>query len=206
MLHFTLIVRQRDALALSADTDACGAEVEQCKAAAKTLLRKLSVEHSNPSADVPPMLLVPWKGYAFYVLSECGVLFLTMCNAASPGNVPIAYLVEVAREFLHQYGTQIDAATRPYCFIKFDLYLLRTKKIFVAPSSSRGMDVTHSERAPVVRRTFDEIMSGARSRGEAPGFSAVRNNEDEGTHWLLVALFLCFVVAALVCVAYAATG
>ncbi|ESL11228.1 SEC22 vesicle trafficking protein A/C [Trypanosoma rangeli SC58] len=196
MLLFTLIVRQRDALALAADTDTSSAELEQCKVAAKTLLRKLATEYNNPSVNVPPLLTIVWKIYMFYVLSESGVSFLTMCDTAMPAGVALAFLEDVAREFLQQYGCQVELMTRPYCFIKFDLYLQRTKKVFATAYTSRSMDVSRVGRTAPVRRTFDEVMTGIVSK---PGSSALSGqggrSVTDKTRWSLVVA--CVVVVTL---------
>ncbi|RNF07456.1 SEC22 vesicle trafficking protein A/C [Trypanosoma rangeli] len=196
MLLFTLIVRQRDALALAADTDTSSTELEQCKVAAKTLLRKLAAEYSNPSVHVPPLLTIVWKIYMFHVLSESGVSFLTMCDTAMPASVALAFLEDVAREFLQQYGSQVEMITRPYCFIKFDLYLQRTKKVFATAYSSRSMDMSRVGRTTPVRRTFDEVMTGIVSK---PGSSALSGQGgrfvSDKTSWSVVVA--CVVVVTL---------
>ncbi|KEG14174.1 synaptobrevin-type transport protein [Trypanosoma grayi] len=203
MLHFTLIVRQRDALALAADTDTCSSELEQCKVAAKTLLRKLAVEHSNPSVYVPPFLTIVWKNYMFHILFESDVSFLTMCDPATPANMAFAFLEDVAQEFLQQYGPQVEAATRPYCFIKFDLYLQRTKKVFATASASRSMSMPRSGRPVPVRRTFDEVMAGGESKSGASGLSGRGKNSGVGTmQWALFAGALVVIALALGVIVY----
>ncbi|KAH9589183.1 Longin domain [Trypanosoma melophagium] len=207
MLHFTLIVRQRDALALAADTDTCSAELEQCKVVAKTLLRKLAIEYSNPSTNLPPLLTIVWKNYVYHVLSESGVSFLTMCDTATPAGVAFAFLEDVAREFLQQYGPQVESATRPYCFIKFDLYLQRIKKVFSTSNSSRSMNMLGVGRQPPVRRTFEEIMTGAESKmgGLASSRSIVDGRSDSMRCTLLVAPLIGVTVLVLLGIFYLVT-
>ncbi|CBH16401.1 SNARE domain-containing protein, putative [Trypanosoma equiperdum] len=199
MLYFTLIVRQQNALVLAADTDTCSEEIEQCKATAKGLLRKLTLDGKKLSVDMPPLLTVSWKNYLFYILAESGVLFLTMCDVATPASIPQAYLEDVAREFLLQYGSQVEAATRPYCFIKFDLYLLRTKKVFTAPSSSR-LNIARSGRPMPVKRSYQEIMSGIQNK---PTPSSLPSSAaDDGNYFFWVATLCLLAVAILIILVY----
>ncbi|EAN84290.1 putative SNARE domain-containing protein [Trypanosoma cruzi] len=200
MLFFTLIVRQRDALALAADTDTSSAELEQCKVAAKTLLRKLAAEHSNPSLCVPPLLTIVWKNYVFHILSESAVSFLTMCDTAMPAGIAVAFLEDVAREFLQQYGSQVEAVTRPYCFIKFDLYLQRTKKVFATANSSRSMNVSRVGRTAPVRRTFEDVMAGIDSKtGSSMSSRGGGVRDTEKTRRFLIICFIAAVTLLLFC-------
>lgn len=181
MLHFTLIARQSDALALSADTEnSGGADLERNKVTAKNILRKLASDATRAASGaaataVPPLLTVESQSYAYHVLVEGGVLFLTMCDNTSPSALAFAYLEDVAREFLQQYGGQIASATRPYSFIKFDLYLQKTKKVFSSTNSARSTaSMQRAGRPAPVKRSFREVMGhgdGAPSSGSggAPG-------------------------------------
>lgn len=169
MLHFTLIARQTDALALSADTETSGgSDLERNKVTAKNILRKLALDASRAAsgaaaAAIPPLLSVESQSFAYHVLSEGGVLFLTMCDTSAPASLAFAYLEDVAREFLQQYGGQIAGATRPYSFIKFDLYLQKTKKVF--SNSARGTaSMQRAGRPTPVKKSFREIMG----QGEGP--------------------------------------
>ncbi|RNF22231.1 putative synaptobrevin-type transport protein [Trypanosoma conorhini] len=202
MLLFTLIVRQRDALALAADTDASSVELEQCRVAAKTLLRKLATEYSGPAVYTPPLLTVVWKNYLFHVLSESGVSFLTVCDTAMPVGIALAFLEDVAREFLQQYGPQVESVTRPYCFIKFDLYLQRTKKVFATAKPSRSLDVPRTGRRAPLRRTFEEVMTGIASKsrssvlpGQGGGFDSDKTRLSLIIACFAVVTFLVFYVA-----------
>ena len=169
MLHFTLIVRQSDSLALAADTDNGGPDRERQKVTAKNLLRKLS------QGNTPPLMTVEASQHAYHVLSEGGVLFLTMCDASSPSAVAFAYLEDVAREFLQQYGQSLASATRPYVFIKFDLYLQKTKKVFASSTARGATAASKAGRPQPVKRSFREVMG----YGDA-GKGAVKGGGNQG--------------------------
>lgn len=210
MLHFTLIARQTDALALSADTESGGQgqDMERHKVTAKNILRKLATDANrgvgggNPPP--PPLLTVESQSYAYHILSEAGVLFLTMCDTASPSALAFAYLEDVAREFLQQYGSQIAAATRPYSFIKFDLYLQKTKKVFSSATSARSAAVLQRGGRPQpVKKSFREIMghldaspggSGGRGNGEGSKVDNTMIYGAVGVGAVLVVLVILFFV------------
>lgn len=163
MLHFTLIARQSDALALSADTENTGGpDLERNKVTAKNILRKLASsdrQGGSGGGSHPPLLTVESQSYAYHILSDGGALFLTMCDTSSPPALAFAYLEDVAREFLQQYGAQIATATRPYSFIKFDLYLQKTKKVFSSATSGRSAAALQRSGRPLpVKKSFREIM------------------------------------------------
>ncbi|PWV21346.1 putative SNARE domain-containing protein [Trypanosoma cruzi] len=119
-----------------------------------TLIHHCAFRHS---------LLLCGRNYVFHILSESAVSFLTMCDTAMPAGIAVAFLEDVAREFLQQYGSQVEAVTRPYCFIKFDLYLSAQRK-YLQPNSSRSMNVSRVGRTAPVRRTFEDVMAGIDSK------------------------------------------
>ena len=50
---------------------------------------------------------------------ERNICFLTLCDKAFSKRQAYAYLEEVQNEFISQYGSKVDAQTRPYSFIEF---------------------------------------------------------------------------------------
>jgi vesicle transport protein SEC22 len=210
MLHFTLIARQSDALALSADTEnSGGADLERNKVTAKNILRKLAAndrQGGGSGASQPPLLTVESQSYAYHILSDGGVLFLTMCDTSAPSALAFAYLEDVAREFLQQYGTQIATATRPYSFIKFDLYLQKTKKVFSSATSGRSAAALQRSGRPLpIKKSFREIMGhlDAQAPGGQGGSTSIAGNAKGGDNTLIfvgfgaAALFIVIVVVVL---------
>ena len=168
MLHFTLIARQTDALALCADTESgngASADMERNKVVAKNLLRKISTPSPTGyfgQAGVAPLLTVEASAHAFHLLCDGGVLFLTMTDSSSPSAIAFAYLEDVAREFLQQDASQVATCTRPYSFIKFDMYLQKTKKVFSSATSARSAAALQRSGRPLaVKRQFREVMGFA---------------------------------------------
>jgi hypothetical protein len=167
MLQFTTIARASDGLILGADTATSQGgsdDLERVKATAKNLLKKLSGQGPN----LPEALTVEAASSNFHILTEGGVLFLTMCDPSSPSLASFAYLEKVAEEFLRQHGQQVDQAKRPYYFIKFDMTLQKIKRTFSA-SSSFGGNANPRNNAPV-RKSFREVMGyGPLPKGQQAG-------------------------------------
>lgn len=190
MLQFTTIARAADGLILAADTETSTSDLERSKATAKNLLKKLS---SNAAAQ-PVAMAVEAAAATYYILNEGGVFFLTMCDPSSPAVATIAYLEDVAQEFLDAHGQQVDAAKRPYSFIKFDLALPRIKKRHVAapygrtPTARNGGDIT--------RRTFRDVMG----YGDAPKKSAQTSGGTSDTTVAIIAGGVAFAVLVVVVV------
>jgi vesicle transport protein SEC22 len=165
MLQFTTIARASDGLVLGADTESSqqGPELERVKATAKNLLKKLSGQGHN----LAEALTVEASSNNFHILNEGGVLFLTMCDPSSPSQTAFAYLESIAKDFLHQHGQQVDAAKRPYYFIKFDMTLQRTKKQF--SSYQYGNAPAPRNTAPE-KKSFRDIMGyGPAPKSQASG-------------------------------------
>ena len=53
------------------------------------------------------------------MLTEAGVCYLTLAEKGYPKKLAYGYLEELQKEFSQLYGAQIEAATRPYAFIRF---------------------------------------------------------------------------------------
>ena len=189
MLYFTVIVRDGDCLALTADTESTSPDLERNKVTSKNLLRKL-VNHQVRSQG--NYITVEASQYHYHVLIDQGVLFLTMCESNANANVAFAYLEDVAQEFLAQYGPQVATVSRPYPFIKFDLYLQKTKKVFMG---GRG-DFVKPGRPPVIKKQFRDIMGYAEQGG---GSKKAGGGGDDNTTMIIiggvgVAIFILLII------------
>jgi len=169
MLQFTTIARASDGLILGADTDESQnntGDLERVKATAKNLLKRLSGQGPN----LPEALTVEAASSNFHVLTEGGVLFLTMCDPSSPTLTAFAYLEKVAEEFLRQHGQQVSGVKRPYYFIKFDMTLQKLKRSFAV---GFGGNAPQPRNNAPVRKTFREVMGyGPVPKGQQAGGSS----------------------------------
>eukprot|EP00759_Apiculatamorpha_spiralis_P014090 PhF_6_TR20818/c0_g1_i3/m.29956/K08517/SEC22; vesicle transport protein SEC22 len=183
----TLIARATDGLALAADTSDSSSgssfpDLDKYKFQAKNLIRRLTPGVAGgggvgggaggyqPPVDLHAMTITN-DSVSFHVLKESGVFFLTMSESAASAAVAFAYLEDISKEFLTQHGSQVDAAQRPYCFIRFDMFLQKTKRVYANPTQ-RAM-ASQPTKYTIVRQSFNEVMgyvqesnSGVGKKGE----------------------------------------
>ena len=84
-----------------------------------------------------------------------------MVDKAYPKKLAFQYLDELAKEFTSLYGAQIEAATRPYAFIKFDTFIQKTKKLYLDTRTQRNiarlnMDIT--EVQSIMTRNIQDVL------------------------------------------------
>merc|ERR1711939_651209 len=112
MTLMTSIARVDDGMPLAASTDNERQNFEDQKMQAKKIFKQLA---TRPSAgpNVSEMVINSGPHYFMYIIKQ-GVCFLTLCNNAYPKKLAVAFLNEIATEFLNQYGSQVDSASRPF--------------------------------------------------------------------------------------------
>lgn len=81
---------------------------------AQTLFKRMAQEKAGDSR-----LSVDSGPFVFHYLIAADVCYLTLTDRAYPKKLAYQYLEELQREFTSLYGQQIEAAARPYAFIKF---------------------------------------------------------------------------------------
>lgn len=99
-----------------------------------------------------------------YVLSN-GVCILTLTEKAYPKRLAFDYLDELRKEFFQSYGAQIENASRPYEFIRFDTFIQKTKKVYNDSKTQRNLQKLNSELKDVhsiMTKNINEVIS----RGE----------------------------------------
>merc|ERR1711865_465380 len=117
---------------LVASTDNARQNYDDQKQQAKKIF-KLLTNHS-PSE----MTIDAGRHYFMYIIKE-GVCYLTLCDKSYPKKLAVSFLAEIATEFTSQYGTQIDTASRPYQFIRFDKFIDQTKKLYVDTRTQQNL-------------------------------------------------------------------
>ena len=60
--------------------------------------------------------------FVFHYLIAADVCYLTLADRSYPKKLAYQYLEELQSEFTSLYGQQIEAAARPYAFIKFGVW------------------------------------------------------------------------------------
>lgn len=88
---------------------------------AKQLFRKLS-------SSSPSRCTLETGPYLFHYLLDAGVCCLIMTEPSFSKKLAFAYLDDILREFLAQYGGKIETVSRPYTFIEFGECKIRLSK------------------------------------------------------------------------------
>ena len=97
------------------------------------------------SANAPETLTIESGNSYFLYLITKSVCYLTLCDRSYPKKLALSFLEELSKEFDDLYGSQVEAATRPYHFIKFDQFILKTKKLYSDTRAQRNLQALNSE-------------------------------------------------------------
>jgi len=130
----TFIVRLNDGLALcSSAGDENDETLEHYKKQWKVIVKELST-HS------PPRCSIETNGsFVYHYLIQEAVVYLTLTDRSYPKKLAFSYLEELQKEFDNLYHTEIEKATRPYAFIKFDVFMQKTKKLYMDTRNQRNL-------------------------------------------------------------------
>jgi len=152
----TLIGRLSDGLPLAAsmadERDAFGGELETYERQAKKILRSVSKQHAEagsyqPAASPPEPYVTVESGdhFSFHYIIDVGVCILTLTEKAYPRRLAYDYLDELRTEFQVVHGKQVEVASRPYEFIRFDTFIQKTKKLYSDSRTQRNLDKLNSD-------------------------------------------------------------
>ena len=138
MVLSTQISRLSDGLPLaqSVDDSSTEAALSEYKQQAKLLLRRITPTSaptctidSGPSYSLH--YLISPAPSAAAGLNTASVVFLTIAQRSYPRKLAFAYLDELAKEFITNYGSQLSQRSlRPYAFVGFDTFMQRTKRLY----------------------------------------------------------------------------
>jgi vesicle transport protein SEC22 len=130
MVLSTQISRLSDGLPLAQSVDDSSTEtaLSEYKQQAKLLLRRITPTSaatctidSGPSYSLHYLISPPPNSAGN--LNSTSVVFLTIAQRSYPRKLAFAYLDELAKEFVTNYGTQISQRNlRPYAFVGFGEY------------------------------------------------------------------------------------
>lgn len=82
------------------------------------LLQKLMKQVFQDRQQSQRMSITSGK-FAFHILIEGIVCYLTLADKNYPKKLAFQYLEELHNEFVRLYGSQVETVARPYAFIKF---------------------------------------------------------------------------------------
>ena len=92
------------------------------RAQAKTLFKKLCASPGQYGASAAGQSRMSYESgpMVFHYIVEHGVCYLTVTDRAYPKKLAYQYLAELQAQFDAEYRTQVDTASRPYAFVRFD--------------------------------------------------------------------------------------
>lgn len=100
--------------------------------------------------------------FCFHYIVSAGVVILTLCEKAYPKRLAFDYLDELRKEFFQNHGAQIQSATRPYEFIRFDRFIQKTKKVYNDSKTQRNLHKLNSELKDVhsiMTKNINDVIS-----------------------------------------------
>lgn len=158
MVKLTLIARVSDGLPLAEglenDKDH---ELANFKQQAKGLFKKMA----ESGAGQPKKMTLEAGSMTFHYIIANNVAFLTLADKSYPRKLAYEYLEELQNEFGRLYGSQVDAVSRPYAFIKFDTFIQKTKKLYMDTRTQRNIAKLNADIAEVhsiMTRNIQEVL------------------------------------------------
>lgn len=142
-------------------------KLETYERQAKKLVRSLasSQSNANPSTQEEYVTVESGPHFCFHYVLSSDVCILTLTERAYPKRLAFDYLDELRKEFFQVYGGQVQAASRPYEFIRFDTFIQKTKKVYNDSKTQRNLHKLNSELKNVhsiMTKNINEVIS----RGE----------------------------------------
>jgi len=160
MPKLTIIARVSDGLPLAAsmEDDKYHRDLDVYKNQAKRIFKQLSVSS-------PARLSIESGSEIFHYIIDSGVCYLVLTERSYPKRLAYNYLEELQKEFNLLYATEVDAATRPYAFIKFDAFIQKTKKLYMDTHAQRNVNKLNEDLADVQKIMMTNIQD-VLGRGE----------------------------------------
>ena len=91
--------------------------------------------------------------------------YLVLTERAYPKRLAFNYLEELQKEFNLMYAMEVESATRPYAFIKFDTFIQKTKKLYMDTRAQRNVNKLNEDLADVQKIMMTNIQE-VLGRGE----------------------------------------
>ncbi|OWF43535.1 vesicle-trafficking protein SEC22a-like [Mizuhopecten yessoensis] len=132
MIYQTMISRTHDGHPLTANTDTTnhqhGSDVKEGLKNMKFLSRMASRFQDRCSFYLDAVCV--------HFISALGLTYLVVCDTSYPPVLAFSFLDEIQKEFLQSYEkNKVDAVTRPYSLIEFDMSMQKVKQRYNNPRS-----------------------------------------------------------------------
>jgi len=180
MPKLTLLSRISDGLPLAAsmEDEKDHRELDGYKAQAKKLLKTMS-------NGAPARVSVESGGSVFHYINQDGVCYMCLTEKSYPKRLAFNYLEELLKEFNTKFRDDVESASRPYAFIKFDTFIQRTKKLYVDTRTQRNLNKLNDDLTSV-RDIMTQNIQDVLGRGEALDSVAGKSDKLRGASKIYV--------------------
>jgi len=165
MVKLTLLARVNDGLPLAESLDVASASESSASSNMDALKRQakgLFLRLGASGAETPPSRMTIESGeYLMHYTIDGNVCYLTVCDRSYPKKLAYQYLDKLQQEFARTHGAAVDAAARPYAFIKFDTFIQRTKKLYSDARTQRNLNKLNDDLhdiQQIMTRNINDIM------------------------------------------------
>ena len=105
-------------------------------------------------------------GLVFHYLIDVGIVYLTLADKSFPAAIAFQFLQELQREFADNHGNDTQRNDlRPYQFIMFDVFIQKTKKLYMNTRNSQNL-ARLNEELQGVNRVMQRNIAEVLNRGE----------------------------------------
>lgn len=152
-------------------------QLDQQKNEAKRIVKTLN-------SSSPARATIEAGSSSFNYINQDGVCFLCLIDKSYPKRLAFNYLEELQREFMRLYRDDIDKASRPYAFIKFDTFIQKTKRLYVDTRTTRNLNKINedlNDMTKIMTQNLTDVL-GRGDRLEAVGAKASRLRDDSSKY------------------------
>lgn len=133
--------------------------------------------------------------HIFHYLMRDGITYLTLTESSYPKRLAFLYLDEVADGFIaalsedygpHQWRTQVETASRPYEFIKYDIFLKKKQREFVDPTTKQNTSKLNQDLQDIhsiMKKNIEEVLQRGEKLDKIRDDSRVMHEKSKQYHW-----------------------
>ena len=133
-------------------------ESDAWKAQAKKIVKQIT-----PGS--PNRLSIESGSCFFHYINQGGVCYLCLTDRGYPKRLAYNYLEELSKEFEARYLSEVEGASRPYAFIKFDTFIQKTKRLYVDTRTQRNLNKLNEDLHDV-QKIMTQNIQDVLGRGE----------------------------------------
>jgi vesicle transport protein SEC22 len=174
MPKMTQVVRVSDGLPLAAsmEDEKDHRELDGLKKQAERIVQQMS-------ASSPQRVSIDAGSLCFHYINQGNICYLCLTDKSYPKRLAFNYLEELQKEFMSRFAADVEGATRPYAFIKFDTFIQKTKKMYVDTRTQRNLNQLNNDLGEVqdiMKQNIQDVLGrGERLDAVAAKSSSLRD-------------------------------